>query len=120
MSEDHLKKARDAIFQGADAPQFLHVGYFLTWYGHVEHRITVILAFVAQQRDLEAFHLLTKGMDARTKVVRLRELCKVKDREVGPNLDKRLAHFQDNVCRLRDKLSHTALIRDEKKERFHF
>jgi hypothetical protein len=120
MSEDHLRKAREKTFAGIDRDQYLHVGYFLTWYGMVEHRITLMMAMVAQERDLEAFHLVTKGMDARTKTQRLRELCKVKNREIGPNLLPRLKHFQDNVCKFRDRLSHTALIRDENEERFHF
>jgi hypothetical protein len=120
MSEDHLKKAREAIFSGVDRDQYLHVGYFLTWYGQVEHRLTIIMAMVAQERDFEAFHLLTKGMDAKTKSQRLRELCEVKNRKVGPNLLPRLKYFERNVCKFRDRLSHTALIRDENKEHFHF
>ena len=120
MDEDILKQVREQVLSGVDRDLYSHVGYFLTWYAQVEFRITGLMAVVAMERDFSAFHILTKGMDAGTKVRRLRELCKTKKREIGPAFSARLQIFKDKHCDLRNRLSHTALVRDENAEKFHF
>lgn len=101
---------RDQAFNGPDRDLYLHIGHFLTWYNMVEWRLTVLMAMVAGEKDLAAFSLLVRGMDAKTKVQRLRKLCAVKKRTIGPNLLSRLKYYEDKSCTLRDRISHSPLI----------
>jgi hypothetical protein len=99
-----------------DNSAFLHIGHFHGWYGQVEWRLTMLMAFVAEERDFAAFHVLT--MDAKTKVIRFIRLCKIKNRKIGPLLLSRLAHYRDNMAEFRNKISHTALARNDDQTRF--
>jgi hypothetical protein len=120
MTNPVLEKERTRIFASEDRDLYLHVGYFFAWYNQVEWKITVIMAIVMNERDLPAFDQLVRGMDAKTKVRRLRNICKLKKRQIGDALSKRLDHFEDKLCIFRDRLAHRALVRDEKIDRFHF
>ena len=93
---------------------FSQVGYFITQYSNVEVAITALLAILSKFDDFEAFHIITKGMDAKTKVERLRELAKAK--KLIPkdgHLDKRLLHFADKTATLRNKVAHTWLLKSK-------
>jgi hypothetical protein len=121
MSEEYLTKERDRIFAGQDRLMLLHVGYFITWYNHVEWKLTVLMAIVMGERDFPAFHQLVLGLDAKTKVRRLRKLCQIKKRKIEENFDNQLTHFHETICDLRNKFAHRALLNDETgKDRFHF
>lgn len=114
------RHARDAIFVGEDRELYLHVGYFITWFNMVELRITAIMAVVLGEKDLEAFNLLVKGMDAETKVIRLKDMRVKKRRGIGENLSRRLDFYRDKCGKLRNRIAHLPLIPgDEKREKFH-
>ena len=120
MTDDELRAVRDHIFAGEDRELYLHISYFLTWYAQVEWRLTILMATVAQEPDLDAFHLLVMGMDGKTKVRRFRGLCRIKKREIGPALSTRLAVFHNKLCPLRDRIAHTALSGGKNDGRFYF
>lgn len=118
--EKTLRKARETIFSGEDRELYLHVGYFVTWFNMVELRITALIAVVLGEKDLEAFNVLVKGMDAETKVSRLKELCTKKNRSLGKNLDQRLKFYRDKCGKLRNKIAHLPLVPgDASHEKFH-
>jgi hypothetical protein len=119
---DHsfLEAERARVFSGEDRELYLHVGYFFTWYNNVEWKITHIMAIVMGDKDFSAFALLVSGMDARTKVRRLKSLCKIKNLLIEQSLADRLKFFEDKLCPLRNKLAHNALLNDERQPRFHY
>ena len=120
MTDDFLEAERARVFAGEDRDLYLHVGYFFTWYNNVEWKITHIMAIVMGDKDFSAFNLLVSGMDAKTKVRRLKRLCKIKNLPIEQPLADRLKHFEDKICPLRNKLAHNALVRDEQNPRFYF
>jgi hypothetical protein len=77
-NQSYLTEVRDKIFGGPDRDMFLHVGYFLCWFAHVELNLTFLLARAINHRQLDDFELLVKGMDARVKCERLRKALKGK------------------------------------------
>lgn len=93
---------------------YFRVGHFIAEYSTVELAITALLAIISDFKDLEAFHTLTKGMDAKTKVERLRELARTKKLlvEKGP-FDARLMHFADKTANLRNKVAHAWLLKSK-------
>ena len=94
------------------ATMYSLVGYFIAQYSLVELGITLLLAIICKTDDVEAFHALTKGMDAKTKIQRLRQLCKQQKRPtLGQRLDDRLLFVHDKVAELRNNLSHSALFK---------
>lgn len=93
---------------------YFRVGHFIAEYSTVELAITALLAIISDFKDLEAFHTLTKGMDAKTKVERLRELAKTKKLLVEKGLfDSRLMHFADKTATLRNKVAHAWLLKSK-------
>lgn len=99
--------ARDRIFAGEDQKLYLHVGYFQTWFAACERNIAFLLARATNSRDLVAFELLTKGLDARGKTEKLRTAMKRRG-GFGPNLDTRLSTFEKVLIGTRNRLSHSA------------
>ena len=87
MTDDRpdFEKLRSEIFGGPDRDLYLHIGYFMSWFSAVELKITFFLALVLDDRQLEDFELLVKGMDARVKCERLRKACKRRAISIGPN-----------------------------------
>jgi hypothetical protein len=73
-----LEAERARIFSGEDRDLYLHVGYFFTWFNHVEWSLTNLMAIVMGDTDLSAFHVLVKRLEGQAKVNRFIELCKVK------------------------------------------
>jgi hypothetical protein len=116
MDDSQLQAVREAVFDRPERDLYMHVGYFLTWYGHAELAITTIMALIMRERDLEAFHTVTKGLDAKTKALRFRQLCAVKKRKIGPHLLNQLKFFQKTICTFRDRISHTALVENGDKQ----
>lgn len=60
----------------------------------VELRISYLLARATNIKDLSAFELLTRGMDAKIKVERFRKAARGR---IGPNLNDRLTVFYDTM-----------------------
>jgi hypothetical protein len=115
-----VTKFREKTFQGPDRNLYLHVGYFFSWFNAVEFKITYLMAMVCGEKDLAAFNLLVRGMDAATKVQRLKRLCITKKREIGPNLLERLKCYENKTGKLRDRIAHTPLIAgDNDPNNFH-
>ena len=84
------------------------IGYFNAAYSKVELAITVLLAVLTKNEDYEAFHVLTRGMDLRVKIERLRELCGPFSLiEAKSAIDMRLELMGHKICTLRNKLSHS-------------
>ncbi len=105
-----LVEFRTKIFSGPDAYLYLNIGYFIAWFTRAELSITYLIAIVSKITDYEAVDVLTKGMDARVKVVCLRELCRKKGKPIGKdsNLGVRLAHFQEKLIPIRNDFAHNA------------
>ena len=120
MTNSYLETIRKREFGRDERDLYMHLGYFVTWYNHAEFCLTIIMAMVLRERDLAAFHQLTMGLDARSKIRRFRKICAIKKQPIGPNLDTRLTHFYDTICKFRDRASHTALARGETEEKFYF
>ena len=68
MKHPILQKLWDEVSTGTDRDHYLLVGYFITWFNHVELAITFLLAFELQiglgiageARDFEDFELFTQ------------------------------------------------------------
>jgi hypothetical protein len=78
------------------------------------------MALVMGEQDFSSFNLLVSGMDAKTKVRRLKRLCEIKNQLIEQPFLDRLNYCEDKICKLRDRLAHNALCRDEKEPRFHY
>jgi hypothetical protein len=110
-----LTETRRKVFaESTDRELYLHVGYFMLWYAACELRITLLLATVTKSKDMHAFALLTKGMDAPTKIRRLRSACE-RSTPIGQNLEFRLRVFERHMVPLRNKLVHTYPVGDGKR-----
>jgi hypothetical protein len=109
MSDAYLK-GDDEIQEEVVVEINLHagIGYFIAAYSKVELAVTTLLAVLTKNEDYEAFHVLTRGMDLRVKIERLRELCRpytlIEDKSA---LDIRLILLGSKICGLRNKLSHS-------------
>jgi hypothetical protein len=115
-----LEPFRRRVFDGPDRDLLLHVGFFIVWFTKVEEAITYLIAILGKFRDLEAFDLLTKGMDANVKLERLRRMCELRS-HMGEGLRIRLRHFEDKLIPIRNKISHSAMSQSEKgPKRFFF
>jgi hypothetical protein len=91
---------------------YCQIGYFIAQYSTVELAITAIIAILSNITNFDAFHTLTKGMDAKTKVERLKELAKFKNLIAKKgNLDVRLTHFADKTAGLRNKVAHAWILK---------
>jgi hypothetical protein len=115
-NEQQFNEARREVFtNGEDRELYLHIGYFNMWFAGCEIRLTLLLAKCTRTIDLEAFDLLTRGMDADTKIERLRRACE-KFKPIGPNLHLRLNIFQNHMVPLRNKLAHTYPVGDYQRD----
>lgn len=85
----------------------------MTWYAGVEMWLTFTLAKATHSTNLTSFDMLTKGMDARVKLSRLREASKT-FKPIGPKLSARFDFFEKSLIPLRNRLmhSHLSLERD--------
>jgi hypothetical protein len=115
-----LEKYRDHVFMRPDRELYTHIGYFISWFSMIELHITFWLAVTTDVKNVNSFELLTKGMDSRIKLERFRQACHLTKREIGPNLDVRLAYFQRVMIRIRNNLSHTWATMPEDSSVIHF
>jgi hypothetical protein len=116
----NTEKFRKEIFGRSEANHQLHVGYFITWFARVEQSITLLIAVESKFKDLRTFEILTRGMDMRVKLERLKMICTVNERPYGPNLSSRLRHLNDKIRPLRNDLTHSAHAYNEKESRAFF
>lgn len=115
----HIQAERGRVFAGDDRNQYLHVGYFLTWYLSVELALTQLLAIAAGARDARIFDVLVSGMDARVKCERLRAISQL-NLQLGRNLSDRLTFFERRMVKTRNRLSHNSLVVPEGSEKIYF
>jgi hypothetical protein len=123
-SEDDVRRfseARKSKFAtGPDHELYLHLGFFINAYAFVELRTTLLLAKVTGfTDDLQSFDLLTRGMDLRTKIIRLRKACERKS-PLGPNLDARLTIVDELMRPIRNKIAHNYAVPDPSETTIHF
>jgi hypothetical protein len=119
MEDDFsLESTRADAFAKEDRHLYLHVGFFISWFSAVELRISMLLALATQTPRMEGFELLTRGMDARVKVDRLRRACEGSI-TIGPHLAARLTLFENQSIPLRNKMSHSFLSIDPGYESVH-
>lgn len=109
MDEKTLWEIVDASVVKVDQPYYILSGSFLSQFAFVEMKLTAILCDLTGLRDLETFHVLTKGMDARVKIERLRKLAKLHDSDIGPVLTERLKFFEEKIIPTRNDLAHGAI-----------
>jgi hypothetical protein len=113
MDETELLDLINRRTQEADRPYFTVMGNYLTQYAMLEMQLTMILAAQSNMvRDLESFHILTRGMDCRVKLERMRTIAKGRE-GIGPKLKMRLDHFEQKAIQLRNDLAHAAFWRNE-------
>lgn len=87
------------------------VGRFIAMYSAADLALGTLLASVSGIDDLELFHILSKGLDAKTKVQRLREIEALeKPIPKGGALDRRLSYFVAECSDLRNKIAHQWLV----------
>jgi len=105
--------------EGPDQKLYFLVGFFITAYAIVELRITLMLAKATKITQLQSFDLLTRGMDVKTKIERLRRACETGP-ALGPNLSSRLTIVDEVMRPLRNKIAHSyaTLDRAERTMRF--
>jgi hypothetical protein len=119
MDQVALQRLIDAEVAQFDQPYFIITGHFLAWYAIVEMHLSVLIAMLSGVHDFEVFQILTKGMDARVKLERLRQLAKAKS-GIGPNLKLRLDSFEKTIIPRRNRLSHAApWINENEAGKFH-
>jgi hypothetical protein len=119
--ESYLERTRKNVFDGEDRDHYLHIGYFMSWYSSVELGITFLLAIATGIRNLEAFELLVRGMDARVKIDRLRKaIDQSATITIGPNLSSRIDLFYDKIIPVRNNVAHASLASDPQRQTLHF
>jgi len=108
VSEDRdLADTRSKAFESEDKEMFLHVGHFTVWYGSAEFTLTLLIHAFSGNIHPRQFHALTKGMDGKVKVERLKKLVQVAGWEISKPLTKRIDHFLNVLVPTRNLLMHS-------------
>jgi hypothetical protein len=103
-----------------EADAYIDIGYLLVWFGAVDLNVSSLLMQASGMRSLQSFDTLTRGMDFRVKVERLRALLKGTDK-LGPNLDARLTYIEKKCLPMRNRIAHSLLTHSESgKNEYHF
>lgn len=105
----YIDEYRTEMFDGVDRQMFLHVGHFVSWYASLEFIITFLLHEFSGRPHPVKFDNLIKGMDAKTKVERLRSAIRLSGWETAKPLNDRLDHFCKKLAPLRNKIVHRHL-----------
>jgi hypothetical protein len=120
LTSPQIADARDFLVTGPENVALnSHIGAFLIYYAIAETYLTLILARLSDQSDMDRFEIIAKGMDARVKLERVRSLAK-HYAPIGPNLDLRLKHFESKCIRTRNHLSHSWPVLGEDKNTVTF
>lgn len=106
MTEPELDELIYQHIPVVDHRMAMIMGYFVGWYSVGELAITGLLAAMSETDDLVRFEILTKGMDARVKIDRIKQLGKVGG-GLGPNLTKRLDYFYRRIAKIRNRMLHS-------------
>ena len=96
-----------------DEELYSMLGYFIIQFSGAELALAALLAIVSGVSDLEVFHSLAGGLDAKGKVLKLREIAnRNQKRRIQKNgaLDARLIYFYDKSVELRNRLAHSWLV----------
>jgi hypothetical protein len=115
LTPKQVTTLRNSIIYGPDVNVTTDVGYFLIWYASAELGFTNLLALASRAGDLEIFDTLCSGMDFRVKIERFRRIRR-NSGGIGPKLDARLTYLNDKCRPIRNRLSHCAITRSEKRE----
>ena len=94
----------------------------MTWFSAVELQITLLLAIATNaqsEKDIAAFEILTRGMDARVKCHRLREASGL-HKTIGPKLDARICHFVEKLVKRRNQIAHSLIVMANGDKEMHF
>ena len=105
----NLQALKDHLLTSVDYAGFVHIGHFVSWYAACEFMIGTILMHITGGGDPKQFDVLTRGMDARVKVERLRQAADIAGIEIPLAFDDRLDHFTKAFVGLRNKLVHSYL-----------
>lgn len=119
IPKEQIEAFRANTIANGDRNLHIDTGYFLAWYAASEMRITSLLGLASGVEDFEVFDALTYGMDVRVKIERFRKICKNKT-TIGPNLSERLTYLDAKARPLRNKLSHSFIGINEKRENTYF
>ena len=87
------------------------VGYFIAQCLLIALWISFELSIVCKMEDPQAFHALTKEMDLKTKIQRLKKLCVRPRQKIGKKFDECLTFLHDNIATLRNFIAHIALFK---------
>ncbi|HEY1930136.1 MAG TPA: hypothetical protein VGG92_21915 [Caulobacteraceae bacterium] len=96
----------DDVLEGEDGRTYSHLGFYLYNFGAAEFHLTILLWAFTGHQPPASFHILTRGMDAKAKVVRLKEAVALHGSKIGPNLKARLSHFSEGQANLRNRIAH--------------
>ncbi len=102
-----LEEQRRIAFNSDDQEMFFHVGHFTVWYGTAEFVLTLLIHAFTGNIHPRQFHALTKGMDGRIKIERLKTLVKIAGWKLSPSLEKRIEHFLTVMVNIRNTLMHS-------------
>lgn len=120
MDEDVLQEIVNRTAAKQDHPYLILTGAFLARFASVEMMLTALLAVLLQLGDLTAFQIITRGMDARVKIDRLKQLAKHRNGKIGATLKERLDYFENSMIPVRNELAHGALWGNQKERgRWH-
>jgi hypothetical protein len=106
---DDIAQLRTETLHGVDQEMFVHVGHFVSWFGAVDMLLSMTLHYYSGSIRPPEFDVLTRGLDAKTKLHRLGQAMELAEWTMEPGLKKRLDHFQKIHIPLRNKLVHSYL-----------
>jgi hypothetical protein len=115
LTPKQVTDLRNRIIYGPDVNLTTDVGYFMIWYASAELAFTNLLALASRAGDLEVFDTLCSGMDFRVKIERFRRIRRGNG-GIGSNLDVRLKYLDEKCRPIRNRLSHCAISRSEKRD----
>lgn len=96
----------DKPVRRAEWDTYAYIGEFLCTYSAVEGTLTRLLSYSVRPKSPGHFELVTRGMDAHVKSVRLRDAIKLDGGTIGPNMTKRFAIFERSMVKRRNMLVH--------------
>ena len=87
---------------------YASLGLFIAAYSKVELALTVLMAEILQNKDYEAFHTLTRGLDGPAKAGRVKELGEAAGIYEHKNaFGTRLNLFKETIVNFRNRISHS-------------
>jgi len=118
MTKEELAALINKNISSDDVHTTVVIGHFLSWYGIAEMGVTNILFALSKASDLSRFSILCRGMDAKTKIERIKQLAAL-DHGIGHNLAARLDYFHRRIAGLRNRIAHSA-VREKSNSPGHY